>query len=188
MPANFRPDSLPPGIPSGTTVTLSYSVDGGITWNYFLTAQTNSTAGYLATWYPPYPNTYSIRANWSGDQNYQGSTSDIVTIAVSGTPPARISLLVSGPSATPRGSAAIFNVLVDNAGPTATTTLFIEVTGPSGYRYFDTLPIMLTGGSSSRFQFTWQVPTSAVSGDYQVVVGLIPPISTSFSSTQITVT
>ena len=134
----------------------------------------------------PSVSTYQLRASWNGDQNYQGSTSDSVTIAVSGTPPARISRLVSGPSTTPRGSAATFDVLVDNPGPTATTTLYIEVTGPGGYRYFDTLQVTLSGGGLSRVQLTWQVPSSP--GTYQVIVGLIPPRSTSISQTEIVVT
>ncbi len=182
----ITPTQPSPGIPSGTTVTLSYSIDGGTTWNYFLITQTNSTSGYSAIWYPPYPNTYSIRAIWNGDQNYAGSTSSSLTLTVTGTLPAKISLLISGPPTVMRGGAATFDVLINNPGSTVTTTIYMEVIGPGGYSYFDTQTISLP--SSSRVQFTWQVPSSLQAGDYQVTVGLIPPTSASISQTRITIT
>ncbi len=182
----ITPTQPSPGIPSGTPVTLSYSIDGGTTWNYFLITQTNSTSGYSAIWYPPYPNTYSIRASWNGDQNYAGSTSGSLTLTVTGSSPAKISLLISGPPTVMRGGSATFDVLINNPGSTVTTTIYIEVIGPGGYSYFDTQTISLP--SSFRVQFTWQVPSSLQAGDYQVTVGLIPPTSASISQTRITIT
>jgi hypothetical protein len=95
-------------------------------------------------------------------------------------------LLVAGPASVARSGAATFDVLVTNSDSSLTTTLYIEVVGPGGYEYFDTLQVSVAAGSTGRFQFTWQAPST--SGSYHVIVGLIPPRPASISQTQITVT
>lgn len=176
-----------PGIPVGTFVTISSSTDGGTTWNYLMSTQTNSTSGYSIIWYPPSAGSYQLKASWNGDMNYEGATSSTVGLTVTGTGPPRILLIVSGPSSAARGSTATFDVVIDNPGTPMTTTLYIEVTGPSGYRYFDTVQISVNGNGFSRFQIAWQVPAAAPTGTYAVTIGLIPPGSASINQTQIAV-
>jgi hypothetical protein len=100
----------------------------------------------------------------------------------------QISLLVTGPSSAMRGGSATFGVLATNPGSSVpTTVLYLEVIGSGGYYYFDTMQISAPAGSTARFQFTWQIPSSVQAGSYQVNVGLIPPTPTSISQTQIAV-
>jgi len=150
--------------------------------------QTATVGAYSIVWYPPYPKTYQIRATWSGNANYEGSGSSSVSLAVTGILPPRIMLLASGPTSTPRGTTAIFDVLAINHGSSMSATLYFEVIGPGGYWYFDTQQVTVGGAATGRFQFTWQVPSTAGAGQYQILVGLIPPKQTSISQTQITVT
>jgi len=186
LSGTITPAQPSPEIPVGITVVLSYSLDGS-TWNVFIMTQTASGGAYSVVWYPPYPKTYQIRATWSGNANYEGSTSSSVSLTVTGTLPSRITLLVSGPTSTPRGSVATFEVLVTNPGPPMSTTLYFEVIGTGGYWYFDAQQISVDAGGTGRFQFAWHVPSTASAGQYQVLVGLIPPKTTSMSQTQITV-
>jgi hypothetical protein len=179
---------IAPVQPPGTTVTLSYSIDGGATWNIFITTQIGGSGSYSATWYPPYLGTYQLRASWSGNSNCAGSTSAIALLGITGTRPPQIMLLVSGPSSVARGGSVTFDVLVTNPGASPTVIVYLDVIGPGGYEYFDTLQISVSTGASARLQFTWQVPATLTTGNYQVSVGLIPPTPTGISATQITVT
>jgi len=77
--------------------------------------------------------------------------------------------------------------LLNNTDSPLTTTLYFEVTGPGGYWYFDAQNITVTASGRGRFQFTWQVPSTASTGQYQVFVGLIPPKPTAIAQTQIIV-
>jgi len=187
LSGTITPAQPSPGIVVGTTITLSYTLDGA-TWNTFITTQTGSGGAYSVAWYLPYPGTYQIKATWSGNADYEGSTSSTVSLTVTGTLPPRIMLLVSGPTSTARGSAVTFDVLVTNPGSSISTTLYFEVVGPAGYWYFDTQQISVATGGIGRFQFTWQVPSIASAGQYQVFVGLIPPKTTAIAQTQITIT
>jgi hypothetical protein len=175
-----------PGIPTGTTVTLSYSLDGA-TWKTLITTTTGSGGTYSVVWYPPYPSAYQIKASWSGDLNYEGSTSSVASLTVTGAFPPRITLLVTGPSSTVASASVTFDVIVTNPGSAISTTLYFEVTGPSGYRYFDTQQITVADSGRGRFQFIWQVPSTASTGQYQVFVELIPPKPTAIAQTQVTV-
>ena len=177
--------AITPTQPAGMTVSLSYSLDGS-TWNTFIMTRTDGSGAYSVPWCPPYPNAYQIRASWSGNANYAGSTSSASSLSVTGTPPPKVTLLVTGPPSVIRGSTASFDVLVTNSGESLTTTLYTEVTGSGGYEYFDSLQVSVAAGSMGRFQFTWQAPSA--SGSYQVVVGLIPPRPACISQTQITIT
>jgi hypothetical protein len=177
--------AITPTQPAGMTVFLSYSLDGS-TWNTFIVTRTDGSGAYSIAWCPPYPNTYQIRASWSGNAAYAGSTSSASSLSVTGTLPPKVTLLVTGPPSAIRGSTASFDVLVTNPGDFLMTTLYIEVIGPGGYEYFDTLQVSVAAGSTGRFQFTWQA--ASASGSYQALVGLIPPKPTSISQAQITVT
>jgi hypothetical protein len=183
----LTPTQPSPGIPTGTTVTLSYSLDAA-TWNTFIVTKTGGGGTYSIVWYPPYGKNqiYQIKASWSGDSNYEGSTSSIVSLTVTGDFP-RISLLVSGPSSTVAGASVTFDVIVTNPGSAISTTLYFEVTGPGVYSYFDTQRITVAAGGRGRFQFVWQVSSTASSGQYQILVGLIPPKPTAIAQTLVTI-
>jgi hypothetical protein len=187
LSGTITPTQPSPGIPTGTTVTLSYSLDAA-TWNTFIVTKTGGGGTYSIVWYPPYGKNqiYQIRASWSGDSNYEGSTSPPVSLTVTGDFP-RISLLVSGPSSTAAGASVIFDVIVTNPGSAIFTTLYFEVTGPGVYSYFDTQRITVAAGGRGRFQFVWQVSSTASSGQYQILVGLIPPKPTAIAQTLVTI-
>jgi hypothetical protein len=186
LSGTITPTQPSPGIPTGTTVTLSYSLDGA-TWNTFITTKTSNGGAYSIVWYPPYPNAYQIKASWSGDSSYEGSTSSVASLTVTGTFPPRITLLVSGPSSIVASAPATFDVIVTNPGSAISTTLYFEVTGPASYWYFDTQNITVTTNGRGRFQFTWQVTATASTGQYEIFVGLIPPKPTAVAQTQITI-
>jgi uncharacterized membrane protein len=184
----LTPTQSSPGIPAGASIVLSYSLGGGA-YNSFLTTASGTGGSYSSTWYPPYLGTYSIRATWAGDQNYADSTSSTVTLTVTGTLTSQPQLLVSGASTVARGATATFEVLLTNTGPsTLTTTIYVEIIGPNGYYCFDWLQASVPSSSSSRYQFNWQVPSNAGTGNYMITVGLMSPRTASIGQTQITVT
>jgi len=154
----------------------------------FITTQTGGGGAYSVTWYPPYPGTYQIKASWSGDSNYEGAASSVASLTVTGTAPARITVILSGPTSATRGGSATFDVLLNNPGSALSTTLYFEVFGPGGYRYFDSQQILVGAGETGRFQFTWQIPSTLSSGQCQVFVSLIPPKPTAITQTQIIIT
>lgn len=182
----LTPTQSSPGIPAGATIVLSYSLGGG--YSPFITTTTASGGGYSVFWIPPYPGSYSLQASWSGDANYVGSASSVLMLIVSGAVTPQPQLLITGPASASRGTTASFTVLITNpTTPTLTTTLYVEITGPNGYYYFDAQQATLSAGASGRFQFDWQVPSTISTGSYVVNVGLIPPTSSSISQTQITI-
>jgi len=187
LSGTLTPTQPTPGIPSGTVVTLSYSLNGS-TWTSFITTKTGSGGTYSVAWYPPYPGSYQIKATWSGDQNYGGATSSIASLTVTGALPPRITLLITGPTSTARGASVAFDVLVTNPGSSLSTTLHFEVTGPGGYRYIDSQRITVGAGEKGRFQFIWQVPSAISAGQYEILVSLIPPKPTAIAQIRITVT
>jgi len=187
LSGTITPAQPSPGIPVGTTVVLSYSLDGS-TWNVFITTQTGSGGAYSVVWYPPYLGTYQIKAAWSGDPNYEGAASSVASLTATGTPPARITLILSGPTSATRGGSATFDILLNNPGSALSTTLYFEVAGPGGYRYFDSQQVSVGAGKTGRFQFTWQIPSAIGVGQYQVLVSLIPPMPTAIAQTYIAIT
>jgi hypothetical protein len=83
---------------------------------------------------------------------------------------------------------ATFDVLVINPVSSLSSTLYLEVTGPGGYRYFDMQQVTVAAGGRGRFQSVWQVPSTISAGQYEVFVSLIPPKPTAIAQTQIIVT
>jgi len=185
----ITPTQPSPGIQAGTSVLLANSSDGGNSWSVFVITQTDGSGTYSIVWFPPYSGTYQLKASWAGNENYAGASSTAATLTVTGSRPPQISLLVSGPGTATKGTSVTFDVLVANPdGSGVTTTLYIEVSGPGGYYYFDTLQVTLAAAATGRFQLTWQVPSGLQTGDYRVVVGLIPPTPASVGQTLITIT
>jgi len=65
----------------GTSILLSYSITGGETWNDITLVNTTSGGGYSATWIPSATGNYLVRAIWSGNSTYPGTTT-IINLAV----------------------------------------------------------------------------------------------------------
>jgi len=65
---------------SDGTVTLQWSIDNA-DWNVIVSG-TPSEGIFIDTWAPPYIGTFYIRALWSGNLNYNGSTSPSKTLTV----------------------------------------------------------------------------------------------------------
>jgi len=187
LSGTLTPTQPTPGIPIGAVVALSYSLNGS-TWISFITAQTGSGGAYSVVWYPPYPGSYQIKAMWSGDQNYEGVTSAVSSLTVTGAFPPRVSLLITGPTSSAKGGSAVFDVLVTNPGSSLSTTLHFEVTGPGGYRHSELQQIAVGAGEKGRFQFVWLIPSAVSAGQYQILVSLIPPKPAAIAQTQIAIT
>ncbi len=188
LSGTITPTQPSPGISTGTTVSLSLSTNGGSSWSVFLATSTTSGGSYSTSWTPPYPASYQLRASWSGDLNYAGATSTAASLSVTGSPPLPVQLLVTGPSSASRGSIATFDVFVNETSSNLKTTLYLDITGPGGYEYFDALNVTQSSGSSGRYSFNWQIPNTLTPGTYTVTVGLIPNKAASFSQTQVNVT
>jgi len=177
-----------PGISSGTVVVLSYSLDGGTSWNDFIATRADAAGGYSVAWYPPRAGDYQIRATLTGNADYEGPATASVSLSVTGTMPPQVTLLISGLGSAARATTVTFDVLVANPGDYLSTVLYIELVGSNGYRYFATQQISVGAGTAQSVQFVWQVPPTLAPGNYQVYVGLIPPKPTALAQTEITIT
>ena len=186
LSGTVTPTQPSPGIPAGTTVILGYSLAGG-SWNTFIMTHTGGGGTYSVTWHPPYPGVYQIKASWDGNSNYEGAISGTISLNVTGVVPPGVTLVVSGPSSASRGGSATFEIFVDNRGSTLSATLYLEIVGPGGYRYFDFQQIVLGEGQRGRYQFSWQIPSGLSTGQYNVSVGLIPPKPTAATQTVIAI-
>jgi len=69
---------------NGKIVTIQFSLDGS-SWYYLNSGTTNSAGEYSFEWSPGLGE-YYLRSSWTGDQNYQGSTSPSETLTVSPGP------------------------------------------------------------------------------------------------------
>ncbi len=65
----------------GLPILLSYSVDGGTTWNELTTVNTDNNGNFLAVWMPSVTGNYLLTAEWAGDTNYI-ETSTTINFAV----------------------------------------------------------------------------------------------------------
>jgi hypothetical protein len=54
----------------GLPILLSYSVDGGNSWNELTTASTDNNGNFLAVWLPSVTGNYLLEAEWAGNANY----------------------------------------------------------------------------------------------------------------------
>jgi hypothetical protein len=68
------------GLP-GTPILLSYSVTGGDSWDNITLVNTISDGSYSAVWIPSATGTYLVRATWSGNVTYPGTT-NLISLAV----------------------------------------------------------------------------------------------------------
>ena len=65
----------------GLPILLSYSVDGGNTWNELTTVSTDNNGNFLAVWLPSVTGNYLLMAEWAGNANYT-ETSTTINFAV----------------------------------------------------------------------------------------------------------
>ncbi|MGQ9459658.1 MAG: Ig-like domain-containing protein [Candidatus Bathyarchaeaceae archaeon] len=72
--------SLTPALP-GKNVTI-YVCSGGSSWSVLVKVVTDSDGRYSFTWSPSSAGTYSIRAGWSGDEDYAGADSNTCVLSV----------------------------------------------------------------------------------------------------------
>jgi hypothetical protein len=66
----------------GRPVLLSYSVDGGKSWNQLTLVSTDYNGGFLAVWLPAVTGNYLLKAEWEGDAIYS-ETSTVVNFVMS---------------------------------------------------------------------------------------------------------
>jgi len=75
-----------------------------------------------------------------------------------------------------RGEITTITVTVFNpTDATLESELYVEVAGPSGYLYYDSKSIIVTGKSRNSHSLEWRIPPSAQTGTYQISTGLVPP-------------
>jgi hypothetical protein len=65
----------------GLPILLSYSIDGGNTWNELTTVSTDNNGNFLAVWLPSVTGNYLLKAEWAGNANYT-ETSTAINFAV----------------------------------------------------------------------------------------------------------
>ena len=65
----------------GLPILLSYSVDGGNSWNELTTVSTDNNGNFLAVWLPSVTGNYLLMADWAGNINYT-ETSTAINFAV----------------------------------------------------------------------------------------------------------
>jgi hypothetical protein len=58
-------------------VLLSYSVDGGNTWNQLTLVKTDDNGAFFAVWLPAVTGEYSVKATWVGDNKYTETTATV---------------------------------------------------------------------------------------------------------------
>ncbi len=132
----------------GTVTFLSgVQVLGIVQVNQILNAATTLLARFA-------PGTYSLTAQYNGNQSYPGSQSTVQSLTVNGTEPTASTL-----SATPNGTRYNFDLSVFGFGTTAlsgTATLTNQTQGGS---FLGTIPI--AGPGTSSFQIQQQYPSGA---------------------------
>jgi hypothetical protein len=64
------------GVPEAL-VLLSYSIDGGESWDNITFVSTGYDGGYSTEWMPPALGNYLVKATWSGNDTYPGTTTKV---------------------------------------------------------------------------------------------------------------
>ncbi len=174
---------------ANVNVQLSYSKDGV---NFFpiLSTPTTSTGSYTANWTPPTNGTLTIKASWSGNDQYlaaQGTTQLTVTGSnppSSNRPMILVTLVANNYRA---GDLVSITVTIFNpSGNLLVATLYIAISGPGGYFYYTDIKILVAPGSQNTYTINWQTNGTGP-GMYRIEVGLIPPSATAFDVAYITI-
>lgn len=158
--------------PSSVQVTLSRSIDSGSTWVTFMTVMTDGSGSYSTGWTPPYPASYLLRASWSGNSQFAGSTSSSVSLTVTGTVTPTPTLLLSNPSTASQGQTVTLSITVFNPTSSALNgNVTVQITGPGNYVSFVVIQVQVAASSQVTTYYDWTVPSQA--GTYTVNVGLL---------------
>jgi glucose/arabinose dehydrogenase len=167
-----------PAQASGMTVSLSYTLDG-TSWILFMTTRTDSSGVYSVGWSPPYPETYQVRASWSGNAEYYFAVSSPKDLKVTGTSIPSPNLILVTAATSLRGQTTPLTITIFNPTSTALSTqVTVAITGPNSYTYFDTAQVSVASQSETTIQIDWTAPNQ--SGNYTVTVALLPPRTGAF--------
>jgi hypothetical protein len=101
-------------------ILLSYSVNGGKSWQDLTLVYTGSDGSYSATWLPSVTGNYLIKATYEGDADTLGASSEIVNFAVTNFAEKNLPFSVSSNSTV---TSLAFN--------STTSELSFTVSGPS---------------------------------------------------------
>jgi hypothetical protein len=153
-------------------VTVSFSGDSGSTWVSFITVIADGAGSYSAGWTPPYSGSFLLRASWSGNDQFAGSTSSPASLTVTGTVTPTPTLLLSVPSSASRGQSITLSITIFN--PTSSplnANVTVQITGPGNYVSFDVIQVQVAASSQLTTYYDWTVPNQP--GTYNVTVGLL---------------
>ena len=172
--------------PGTVLVTVSVSPDN-VSWTPIISVNTNSGGAYSTSWTPPYPDTYGLRASWSGNSGFQDSTSSPPQgLRITGTRPGFPTLLLNVPASVSKGSSAEFSITLFN--PTSTqlsTQVTVEILGPYSYVFFDTVSVQVAATSHLTVLYDWTAPNQ--NGSYNVIAQTLPAQPSAYDSSTITV-
>jgi len=171
---------------SGASVLLSYSVTGGASWNDITLAFTASDGVYSAVWMPSATGNYLVKATWSGNATYLGTTTTINLAVI------------------PFGEQYVFSVESNStisgvAFNTTDWTLSCTATGPSGTKGYVKVTVakslvenitnirVYIDGNQTKYTITstddsWLLTLSYMHSTHQVVVDLDIKIIPEFPS------
>lgn len=173
--------------PGTVQMTISFSQDSGSTWTTLMILMTDSSGSYSTSWTPPYPGSYLLKANWSGNNQLAGSTSSPASLTVTGTATPSATLLLSAPSTGSHGQSVRLLIIVFNPASSAlNANVAIEITGPGNYIAFDVAQLKVAAAAQSTAYYDWTAPNQV--GTYTLMVGLLPPKAAAFDAARIQVT
>ncbi len=115
------------------TMVIEYSI-GSTNWDMMFSG-TPSSGSYSYTWSPPSDGNFHIRATWSGNNNYEGSTSTNQTLTVESLPLLNITLIQPSNRANLTSSPILLEVqITSNGSPIsgATVKFYVDGSSPSG--------------------------------------------------------
>jgi hypothetical protein len=142
---------------------------------------TDNYGSYSASWAPPYPGSFLLKASWKGNNQLAGSTSLPASLTVTGTLTHSPTLLLSAPSTGTQGQPVTLLITVFNpSNSILTANVTIEITGPANYITYDVIQLKVAATSQSTAYYDWTAPNQ--SGTYAVLVGLLPPKTTAFDT------
>ena len=170
---------------AGLSVLLSYSVNGGNSWNDLTLVNTDNNGGFVAVWTPMVTGNFLVKADWAGNSTHAGASTTVNLVV---TPLQEQSVF----SVTTNSTLTGFSFDSDSrqlsfavSGPTGTTgyveaylpkTLITDVS--SLQVYLDGQQIAYTMGSQAD---SWQLTFSYHHSTHNVAINLGAAPSTTLS-------